>query len=230
MKNLQSIVAGIEKELDEKDKVREDALRSSRELVRLSKDIIGAMNRHEDPRPLLAKMRKDAAALKARASRCPEIYAAGYVEGALAEVVEICVLYAIVNKMPLPTPKELCATPEAYLLGLGDVIGELRRMAVDALREMHPEQAEARLFEMETIYGALMRFDYPDAVVPLRKKQDVARGLVERTRGEVLVARSEKALKDKLDRVAAHLDRVQGGGQGGQQGQQRHGGRDRGRR
>jgi len=226
MKNLQSIVAGIERDLDDKDKVREDAIRSSRELVRLSKDTIGAMNRNEDPRPLLAKMRTDAAALKARTSRCPEIYGAGYVEGALAEVVEVCVLYAIISKMPLPTPKELSATPEAYLLGLGDVIGELRRLAVDALREMHPEKAEAHLHEMETIYEALMRFDYPDAVVPLRKKQDVARGLVERTRGEVLVARSEKALKDKLDRVAAHLDRVQGGGQG----QRYHGQRNRNQR
>jgi len=211
MKNLQGIIVGIEKELDEKDKVREIALKTSRELVRMSKDVVGAMNRKEDLRPLLAKMKKEASNLKSQTQRFPEIYHAGYVEAALAEVVEVCVLLAILNKAPLPTPKELYATPEAYLLGLGDVVGELRRKAVEALREMRPDQAELRLTEMETIYDQLMRFDYPDAVVPLRKKQDVARSLIERTRGEVLVARSEKALKDKLDRVAAQLDRVQQG-------------------
>jgi translin len=222
MRNLQNIVQTIEKELEDKDRVREGALRASRELIRLSKDVLGAMNRKEDPRPLLGQMRKDAAKLRAQTGKYPELYHAGYVEAALAEVVEICLLYAILDKATLPTPKELSATPESYLLGLGDVIGELRRMAVDALRAMRPEDAEARLTEMETIYEALMRFDFPDAVVPLRKKQDVARSLVERTRGEVLVARSEKALKDKLDRVAAHLDRSYGGGQG----QRRYHGRD----
>jgi translin len=211
MKNLQGIIVGIEKELDEKDKVRELALKTSREVIRLSKDVMGAMNRKEDLRPLLAKMKKEACNLKNQTQRCPEIYHAGYVEAALAEVVEVCALIAILNKAPLPTPKELFATPEAYLLGLGDVVGELRRKAVEALREMKPEQAELRLTEMETIYDQLMRFDYPDAVVPLRKKQDVARSLIERTRGEVLVARSEKALKDKLDRVANQLDRVHNG-------------------
>jgi translin len=208
MKNLQGIIVGIEKELDEKDKVREIAIKTSRELVRLSKDVVGAMNRKEDTRPLLAKMKKEACNLKNQTQRCPDIYHAGYVEGALAEVVEVCTLIAILNKAPLPTPKELYATPEAYLMGLGDVVGELRRKAVESLREMKPEIAELRLTEMETIYDQLMRFDYPDAVVPLRKKQDVARSLIERTRGEVLVARSEKALKDKLDRVASQLDRV----------------------
>ena len=208
MKNLQGIIALIEKELDEKDKVRELALKNSRELVRMSKDVLGARNRHEDTRPLLAKMKKAAASLRSQTQRFPEIFHAGYVEAALAEVVEACALLAILNKAPLPTPKELYATPEAYLLGLGDVIGELRRMAVEALRELRPDQAELRLGEMETIYDQLIRFDYPDAVVPLRKKQDVARSLIERTRGEVLVARSEKALKDKLDRVASQLDKV----------------------
>jgi len=190
-------------------------LRTSRDLVRLSKDVLGAMNRKEDPRPLLKRMRKEAADLRNRTSRFPEIYHTGYVEGALAEVVEICILFAIMNGEQLPAPRELSATPEAYLLGLGDVIGELRRLAVEALRATNLEVAEARLSEMERVYDLLMRFDLPDAIVPLRRKQDTGRGLIERTRGEVLVARSEKALKDRLDRVAAHLERTQQGqGQG----------------
>jgi len=225
MKNLPGIIVGIEKELDEKDKVRELALKASRELIRLSKDVLGALNRKEDTRPLLAKLKKEAGNLRSQTQRYPGIYHAGYVEAALAEVVETCTVLAILNKAPLPTPKELFATPEAYLLGLGDVVGELRRMAVEALREMRPEQAELRLTQMETIYGQLMRFDYPDAVVSLRKKQDVARSLIERTRGEVLVARSEKALKDKLDRVGAQLDRVINQGQNPDRRQ-----RDQGRR
>jgi translin len=228
MKNLQNIISSIEKELDDKDKVREIALTTSRELVRLSKDILGEMNRKSDPRPLLGQIRREAAKLKSQTARFPEIYHAGYVEGALAEVVEICVLYAIQNDQPLPTPKDLSATPESYLLGLGDVIGELRRMAVNDLKETKPELAEGRLSQMEALYELLMRFDYPDAIVPLRRKQDTARALIERTRGEVLVSKSEKALKEKLDRVAGYLERVERGGQRPMQQQANQGGRGQG--
>jgi translin len=209
MRNLKKIAGAIEKELDEKNARREDALRGSRELIRLSKKIISSMGKKGadgNTRSLLNKITKDAQRLKKRLERHPDLYHSGAVGSALAEVVEVSVLFAILKNGPLPTPDELGATAEAYLLGLGDVIGELRRKAVDALRNDQLKSAERLLSQMETLYNVLMRFDYPDALVSLRRKQDIARGVVERTRGEILVATRERALKEKMDRVIASVE------------------------
>jgi len=46
-----------------------------------------------------------------------------------------------------------------------------------------------------------MRFDYPDAIVAVRRKQDVARSLLEKTRGEVAVSASAMNLQRKLEEV-----------------------------
>ena len=58
---------------------------------------------------------------------------------------------------------------------------------------------------MEDIYTALMRFDYPDAIVAVRRKQDIARSLLEKTRGEVAVAASAMNLQGKLEELLKKL-------------------------
>jgi len=105
----------------------------------------------------------------------------------------------------LPGPKELGLTDTAYLLGLGDVVGELRRFALEHLRRGNVTLASAFLEKMERILDALMRFDYPTALVALKRKQDVARSLIEKTRGEVAVAARSQELADKLDAVRGKL-------------------------
>ena len=52
---------------------------------------------------------------------------------------------------------------------------------------------------MEDIFTALMRFDYPDAILPIRRKQDIVRSLLEKTRGEVAVATSARKLHAKIE-------------------------------
>jgi translin len=201
MKDLNRIVKAIEKELDDKNRLREEAINGSRRLIRVTKEIISSMSKGKGVKAQMDRMKKDAARLWKRLERHPDLLHSGYVQSAQAELVEVCVLDSITGGRRLETPKELNVTPEAYLLGIGDVIGELRRVAVDALRKHRLEEADRRLQEMETLYHILMRFDYPDALVSLRRKQDVARGVIERTRGELLVAARESALKEKMDKV-----------------------------
>jgi len=67
------------------------------------------------------------------------------------------------------------------------------------------EQHERYLEKMERILDSLMRFDYPTALVALKRKQDVARSLIEKTRGEVAVASRSQELADKLDAVRDKL-------------------------
>lgn len=108
---------------------------------------------------------------------------------ALQEAVEACLLGAIVHRQPLPGPSELDVEPEPYLLGLGDVVGEVRRLVLERLARDDLEEAERHLRLMEELTQSLLRFDTTRAIVQLKPKQDQARTLVERTRGEVVMAR-----------------------------------------
>ena len=73
-----------------------------------------------------------------------------------------------------------------YVLGLADVIGEYRRMALDALREGDVGKSEKCLETMDEIYIELMAMDEAYMLVPgLRRKCDGARKIIEATRGDV---------------------------------------------
>ena len=92
-------------------------------------------------------------------------------------------------------------TPQAYVLGLGDVVGELRRLALADVVAADEKRAARHLAMMEEVLDTLLRFDYPGALVEVRRKQDVARSLVERTRGEVAVALVSARLEQRLRSV-----------------------------
>lgn len=205
MKNLPDIIGEIESRLDEKDEVRELALKSSRAIARLSSQAIHGLHKGEDSGGPLREAREEAMKLKSVLEDHPDLYHAGFVENALQELAEASIVHAIAKGGPLPTPREAGATDAAYLLGLGDVVGELRRFALEALRRGDVAGAADHLKTMEDIFDALVRFDYPSALVALKRKQDVARSLIEKTRGEIAVATRGKALEDKIDRLEGRI-------------------------
>ena len=113
----------------------------------------------------------------------------GLAEDALQEGVEAILLAAAVAGRPFPTAEALGVPPEPYLLGLGDVVGEVRRLALAELARGDVPRAARHLALMESLYHTLLGFETARAIVALKPKQDTARALVERTRGEVTLAR-----------------------------------------
>ena len=107
---------------------------------------------------------------------------------AFQESVEASLLGAVVGGRPLPGPADLSVEPELYLLGLGDLAGELRRLVLGCLNTADLAGADRFLGLMEDVYRTLARFDTTRAIVQLKPKQDTARALLERTRGEVTMA------------------------------------------
>jgi translin len=114
---------------------------------------------------------------------------AGPVLAALQECVEATLLDATFEGGELPGPAEIGVEPEPYLLGLGDLIGELRRRVLQELSAGDLPEAERLLALMEELTHALMRFEAPRSIVSLKPKQDTARAIVERTRGDLTLAR-----------------------------------------
>ncbi len=182
------ILSEIEAHLRAREARREEIYGRARDLRRLAQRTM--MRLHTEPAPDddLREIRRRARELSEslrREGRGDE----GIAMDALQEAVEATLLGAVATGSPWPGPADLGVDPEPYLLGLGDLVGEVRRRALDRLGRDDLAGAEAELRRMEAIVRALLHFDTTRAIVPLKPKQDGARALLERTRGEVVMAR-----------------------------------------
>jgi translin len=184
----EGVLASIEAHLRQRELRREDLYQRARRLRRLSQGTMSRLHADGAAPAELAEIRRGMADLAdwlRREGRGDEAMALD----ALQEAVEAVLLGAVVAREVLPGPSELGVDPEPYLLGLGDVVGEVRRRVLDHLGRDDLAAAEADLLLMERLTRALLRFDTTRAIVQLKPKQDVARALLERTRGEIVMAR-----------------------------------------
>ncbi len=200
MENLDEISGRIEKMLNEKDDLRELTLKKCRDIIRTSRKCIQII--HNGDADAAAEMATEAVkmdkALRKKIKGHPDLLTAGYMENASQELAEANILLAIYNKENLPDPDGLGITYTSYLLGLGDVVGELRRMAINLMREGKVEEVEGTLGKMESICDKIMEFDYPSGLVPIKRKQDVAKKLLEQMRGDFVIFKNNKDFEEKI--------------------------------
>ncbi len=203
-RSLEEAVAQAESVLREKDTLREGALRDAREIQRAAARVLrGGVGKTKAARAATREQLELASAHSRTLSRTlkghPELYGAGFLVTPLQELAEAYILLARIEGVDVPTHEEIAVTPAAFLLGAADAIGEFRRQLVEAVREGRIADAEDELGAMETAYLALSGIALPDALVPIRKKMDVSRSLLERSRGEVALAvrmhEHEKAIR-----------------------------------
>ncbi len=193
---------------DAKDRAREESLKLTREVIRFCSSAIRSIHRGElkEAERLMdeagATLRKIQELLKEH----QDIRYAGFVDGAEQEYAEARIVYSITTAQKIPTPEEIGVQPINYLGGLGDTTGELRRHILDLIREGRPREGEVFLEVMEEIYHLLMLFDYPDALTHgLRRKSDLARSMLERTRGDLTNAIEMEKVEATLRRINERL-------------------------
>jgi translin len=208
LKNLETITEKIRTNFEAKSKVRDETLRLSRELIRHCANAIRATHRSEfeNATRLLATAKALATGMVDGVADYADLYHAGYTQDALKEFAEASITYALITDRPLPDPDELGVEYAAYLNGLGEAAGELRRHVLDLIRHGELERGEKVLSMMDEIYSILVTIDFPNAVTGgLRRTTDMVRGVLERTRGDLTMSlRQEKlqqALRDFEERV-----------------------------
>jgi translin len=192
----------IHERLQAKHAAREQALAESRASIRHSANAIRAVHRGE--REAGERLLESASAsLRSAVQACqghPEVEHAGFVHDARKEYAEARTTFALVTGEPLPTPRELDVPEAAYLNGLAETVGELRRHLLDELRAGRLERCEALLSTMDDIYALLVSIDFPDGVTGgLRRSTDVARSIIERTRGDLTTALVQARLQQALE-------------------------------
>ena len=184
----EKVLAEIEQHLRRREELRDSLADRARQLRRQAQFV---MNQLHQGRHLAEATRdlRDGARELAREARDNGEPDQGTVAVALQECVEATLLVATFNGEELPGPTDLGIDPEPYLLGLGDLVGELRRRVLQELSGGDLPAAERLLVLMEELTLALARFEAPRSIVALKPKQDQARALLERTRGDVTLAR-----------------------------------------
>lgn len=203
---LDAAVVGIRAGLEATNAARERALPLCRGAVRSSANCIRAVHRGEieAAERLLAQARAGVEEAAEALRDFPQIDYAGFVHDAQKEYAEAAITLALIVGRPLPAPAALGVRGPAYLHGLAEAIGELRRHVLDSLRADAIERCEELLGRMDEIYALLVTIDYPDAMTAnLRRATDVTRGILERTRGDLTLA----AQQQRLVRQLATLER-----------------------
>lgn len=174
LKKTSSELDRIMENLESNHANREFLLRNAREVTNLcgraiisvhSGDVDHGMRQFEQARTLFRRYRKKATGgLRVHLAVAEQ------------ELTEAACLICVVRGRAMPSAKALGVTDTAYVLGLLDLIGELKRIALEMLRAGRPDEAR-RIFEIAVgMYDELSGFAvYGNSVRDIRKKIDSAR-------------------------------------------------------
>ncbi len=189
--NFEKNLEAIRNEIEADDAVREKALPLSRNAVRKCSQSIKESHRGDfkvaksnlsDAYDMIIEAKKEL-------ENSEYVTKSRILDTAFQEFAEAMYVLSLLEKGTLEIGEGFDIPSRPHLTGLSDTIGELRRATLDALRRDDLDKAEGFLFFMEKIEEGLLTFDFPNALIPdLRRKCDVARSIIERTRADVTTA------------------------------------------
>jgi translin len=207
-KTLDTIMERVRADFADKNVAREKALPLCREAIRFSANAIRAVHRNDfvTAQDLVGKAGTQVATAKASLAGHADIYHAGFVHDSQKEFAEASITLALISGRELPTPESLDVELPAYLNGMGEAVGELRRHLLDTLRSGDVEQCEKWLRDMDEMYSVLVTVDYPDAMTGgLRRTTDSVRGILEKTRGDLTLSVQQRRLEQRLEEFGSKL-------------------------
>jgi len=193
MKNMDYLLEFFEK----KTEIREKILKFSRDIVRDSGLIIRKIQKDEN-----VDFKEIESKLLTLSNLCAEHYEfMKYRQTPEQEYVEAKVYYSLVfeNKF-LEYSEFKNVLEENYILGLCDVIGELRRKILESIKDDNKNLAERYFSHMEHIYDFTMKFDHYHVIDGLRRKQDVSRSILEKTHGDLVSFNENLKLRNELSK------------------------------
>lgn len=206
--DLSELASALRTEFDAKTSAREKALADGRSAIRSCGNAIRAMHRYEmdNASSLLNEAQRYLDDARSHLAGHEDMLHAGFVHDAEKELAEARITFALVTGDSFPAPKQLGIPPAAFVKGLAESIGELRRHILDLMRRGELARCEELLAAMDDMYYLLVSMDYPDGITfGLRRLTDVARSIIERTRGDYTTSVIQGALRTALEEHAQRL-------------------------
>jgi translin len=178
-------ISSIVEDLEKQEKKHDLVIANSRPLVRNCANAIKCLHYGD-----VQAAKNELETLEKGLKKLPKIGdkdSHGMLEHIYQEAVEAKLLMAAIEHWPLPDYKKLKVTPQIYLLGLCDLIGELRRQMLEQLKQGDGKEAKYFFELMEDIYEQLSVIKFSNSLLPnFKRKQDVARIQLEQARSEIL--------------------------------------------
>ena len=194
--------------LDGKTAARERGLASSRSAIRSCGNAIRALHRYEidNATALLDEAQGYVDDARSALGEHPDMLYAGFVHDAEKELTEARITFALITGAAFPSPEEVGVPASAYLKGMAESIGEMRRHILDLMRQGKLDRCEELLGAVDDMYYVLVSMDYPDGITfGLRRLTDVARSIIERTRGDFTTSTIQSSLREALQRHGSLL-------------------------
>ena len=207
--NLEPIADQIRLSFSAIDAAREKVLPLCREVIRHCSNAIRSVHRQEydQAAELLQSARNLLNEVEQTVTAYSELRNTGFIRDAQKEFAEGSITLALVTGKQLPEPSKLGIDSAAYLNGLGEAVGELRRYLLDSMRRGDLSRCEELLSAMDDIYSTLVTMDFPDAITGgLRRTTDMVRGVLERTRSDLTLVIRQKELENKLGKFKGNLE------------------------
>lgn len=206
--SLNQILGEIEKELKEGEETKNMLYDAMRRATRLSKQAIFLI--HKGKLEKAKNQLNEAKTLFKELVKIPKKHGklayAGIVNAAFQEYTEAQIFLKLTKDSKFMSPKQINVPSVSYLLGLADVIGELRRKTLDSIRRGEIKIAERCFEQMEQIYNELLIMDEAmHTVSELRRKLDIARRIIETTRGDVTIETRRNSLENSIQKLEKTL-------------------------
>ncbi|MGB9806048.1 MAG: hypothetical protein ACPLRT_04725 [Thermoproteota archaeon] len=190
------------KELRKKEDEKRKITQLGDEIIKASREIVSSVHRRD-----LRFASKELVKLKAMAKAFHQLtYNSkltdwGYVVQVYQEFFEALALFSLITGDSKSVVKEANLIPSlSFLLGLSDLIGELRREIISNLMEQKIEEAKDLLDAMQEIYNNLQKTPLPESIAPgLRRKIDVNRTTIEASISDLYQEIRSLRLQKKLD-------------------------------
>ena len=199
-KSLRSMEATFSGQLERRDRV----LKESRDVISACSRAI--INVHTGKLKEAEMERAAARSLLASLKKTSGSSASRYLVSPEAEYVEASAVISLATGREIPSIEGLEASPEAYLLGLLDTVGELKRLVLDSILQKKVARAKKYFAVMEELYSLCSPLAVYDHVANgARRKIDVARMLVEDTRGLLAEEMGRESVSASMARLEKRL-------------------------
>ena len=206
--DLSALAESLRAEFDSKSAAREQGLSSSRDAIRSCGNAIRALHRYDTDkaRELIADAQERVDFARSVLRDHLDMYHAGFLHDAEKELAEALITFALVTDAQFPTPEDTKLPPAAFVKGMAESIGEIRRHILDLMRRGELKRCEELLAATDDMYYLLVSMDYPDGITyGLRRLTDIARSIIERTRGDFTTSTIQRSLHQALERHAQAL-------------------------
>ena len=199
---LEEDLQRIKSYLDRVEMAREQFIKQSRDVVSLSRKVIHLCIRGRDPSKSVQELRNRFTELHNFVRDVPELFYSNLLQSIAAEYVEAIQFYSIIKESRFAALDELNVHPVAYILGLADVIGELKRYSLELLMQNRIEDSLSFLEKAEHLYNLLTTLNYADAIAPgLRRKLDVYRKVIDDWKELLIDLKSRKEFIDRIEKI-----------------------------